>query len=529
MSRAPTRIVSVAQQARSNRSAERWARAAVAALALFVVAVGTFLGSVLFMLAFAVLLFGAIAILVYPLLGVYLIVFFSVVSEYQGSGWYPWSLNFSSRGSVLFVHDALSLSPLDLYLGLTLLSWLVRAASDREARAGGGELRWPMAAFGTMAFAGLVWGVGVRGGDRVIAIWEFRPVLYLPLMYLLTSKLFTRTAHYRAAFAVALAALVIHDGLAYGYYAAMSAETRAALETLTEHQASVLYAWCLLLLVALVAFRGGSARWRIPVAVIALPTAGLFVLSQRRAAFVGLAFGFIVFSIVLAYRRRRAFRVMVPTVTVLALGYTAAFWNSTSGIGFGARAVKSVFASDTVSERDAASNIYRTIENVDLLFTIRTEPLTGVGFGRPFYQPYALPDISFFEFYQYIPHNSVLYIWLKMGYPGFVALLLTLAFAIRAGIRAALRLPSGDHLAINVAALAYVTMFSVFAFVDIAWEARTSVFLAVCMATCANYLTLWEHEHAVVPAGRPARRHRNRSRRRVHRSVRHPAYAPARV
>ena len=123
-----------------------------------------------------------------------------------------------------------------------------------------------------------------------------------------------------------------------------------------------------------------------------IPTAYVFVLSERRAAAVALVAGFLVFALVLFFRRRKAFFVVVPVVLVLATAYSAAFWNATEGVGFGARAVKTVIAPDDVSERDASSDIYRDIENYNLVYTIRAEPLTGVGFGKPFYQPAQLPD-----------------------------------------------------------------------------------------------------------------------------------------
>ena len=47
-----------------------------------------------------------------------------------------------------------------------------------------------------------------------------------------------------------------------------------------------------------------------------------------------------------------------------------------------------------VDDIDASSNLYRTIENHGLMATIRQHPFLGWGFGRPFQQPVALPDIS---------------------------------------------------------------------------------------------------------------------------------------
>jgi O-antigen ligase len=214
----------------------------------------------------------------------------------------------------------------------------------------------------------------------------------------------------------------------------------------------------------------------------------VFVLSQRRAAMVGLVGGFLVFCVVLFFRRRRAFFVIVPIAVVLTSGYTVAFWNATDGVGFGAQAIKTVIAPGAVSEKDRSSDLYRDIENFDLAYTVRTTPIVGVGFGKPFYRPIPLPDISFFIFYEYIPHNSILWIWLKMGYFGFVSMLYVFASSFRAGTRASLRMPEGNALAVTVAAFSSIVMFMVFAYVDIAWTSSACVFLAVGIATCGNIL-----------------------------------------
>jgi O-antigen ligase len=206
-----------------------------------------------------------------------------------------------------------------------------------------------------------------------------------------------------------------------------------------------------------------------------------------------------VLSVVVFFRRRRAFLAVVPLVVLLTAGYTVAFWNATSGVGFGAQAIKTVIAPDSVSERDRSSDLYRAIENYDLAYTLRAEPLTGVGFGKPFYRPIPLPDISFFVFYQYIPHNTIVWVWLKLGYFGFISMLVMFATTIRAGTRAALRVPSGNTLAVAVGALAAVVMFILFAYVDIAFTAQSSVFLAVAVATCGNMMRVGGYDDEPTP------------------------------
>jgi O-antigen ligase len=347
-------------------------------------------------------------------------------------------------------------------------------------------------AFGGLVLLGVLWGVGARGGDLRVAIFELRPLLYLVAMFVLASNLLTRTVHYvRLAWVVVLA-ISIQNIFAIKFYWSLSASTRGELEALTEHPTSVLYAWVFLLAFALCVLRGCSRWARFLLVLAAIPTAYVFVLSQRRGAFIALGVGFAVFAFVLFFRRRKAFIVLVPVVLLLTAGYSVAFWNATGGVAFGATAIKSVVSPGAVPAKDASSDLYRRIENYDLVYTIRSAPVTGIGFGRPFYRPAPLPPIAFSAFNDYIPHNSILWIWLKVGYFGFLVLFFIIAATIRAGTRAAMRLPSGNALAVTVAALAFVVMFPVFASVDIAWDPKSCLFLAVCIATCTNVLRLAE-------------------------------------
>lgn len=453
-----------------------------------------------FSFAFAMLVFGAAAILIRPILGVYLTLFFVLIGDGPTIHWFPFALNLSSEESILYVHDALTFTPIEIYLSVTVVSWIAHVAGARQWRLSGSPVLWPLMIFAGLVVIGVLYGVGVRGGSLTVAIWEVRPILYIPVMFVLVSNLFTRTKHYVCLAATAVGAISIQNVLAIQHYNALPRGERELMEGLTEHAAAVHYDWLFMLLLALCLF-GGSRRARILVAIAAIPTVYVFVLSQRRAAVIALVAGFLAFSLVLYVRRRSAFMVMMPIVGVMTAMYTAAFWNATGGVGFGARAIKSVIATDQVSERDASSNVYRAIENYNLVFTVRSEPLMGVGFGMPFYQPWPLPDLSFFVFYEYIPHNSIVWIWLKAGYLGFVMLLFVIAVTLRAGIGAALRLPFGNGLAVTVGALTYVVMYLVFAYVDIAWDPRSTLFLAVCMATCVNMVRLHEDESGVRARG----------------------------
>jgi O-antigen ligase len=95
--------------------------------------------------------------------------------------------------------------------------------------------------------------------------------------------------------------------------------------------------------------------------------------------------------------------------------------------------------------RDASSNAYRVDEDADLGNMIKKDPILGIGFGVPIvYVDTPVQDISGGDvFIAYLPHNTLLYVWMRMGIPGELALWLLAAAAVLAGSRAA-RSESGE-------------------------------------------------------------------------------------
>jgi len=46
----------------------------------------------------------------------------------------------------------------------------------------------------------------------------------------------------------------------------------------------------------------------------------------------------------------------------------------------------------------------------------------GLGFGKQFLQPIPLPDISTLDqYYLYIPHNTIYWVWMRLGPIGYLA------------------------------------------------------------------------------------------------------------
>jgi hypothetical protein len=173
-------------------------------------------------------------------------------------------------------------------------------------------------------------------------------------------------------------------------------------------------------------------------------------------------------------------------VVMVFAGFIAAFWNTEGAVGFPAQAVKTVVAPGELTDKDRSSDQFRVIENYNIVFTIQAYPLTGVGFGQQYLRPIPNADISFSQWWEYRTHNSVLWIWMQTGVGGFIAMLYLIASAIRYGTRRLMHESVGYDGALLMTSVVYVVMYAVFAYVDIAWDIQSMVFLGIALACIAN-------------------------------------------
>jgi hypothetical protein len=465
-------------------------------------------------LPLTMLLLTAGLVVARPVAGIYLIGFFALFTDGAVSPWYPFTKNMSSHESILFINNAFILSPLEVLLALTTVALLLRILLDRgSTRFVRASLFWPAMAFLAFLFVGFAIGIAT-GGDRYVAIWEMRPLLYLPILYVLITNLFTSRRQYRQLAVAMLVALFIHSILALLLFLSLSATERDALESLVGHASAIQMNVVILVALSAWLLTRSPRAVRVLVPIAAVPIGWAWLISQRRAAVVALAAAVVVLGLLMFKLNPKLLRRLAPFIVVLIVGYLAAFWNSEGMVGFPAQAIKTVIAPAEVGAKDQSSDGYRTVENLDISATIHAKPITGLGFGQRFYRPYPLPDISFFPFYEFLPHNNVLWIWIKTGVGGFIALLYLFASSIRHGTRAVLRLPQGTDRILAFAALSYVVMYLVYAYVDVAWDARSMVCVAVAMAICSELLRL--PDGAVLPvAARAARPALEGSRRRL--------------
>jgi O-antigen ligase len=166
--------------------------------------------------------------------------------------------------------------------------------------------------------------------------------------------------------------------------------------------------------------------------------------TNRRAGTAGMIIA-LVCLLLSAYRAFPARRKGIATLGIV-LGlvwsvYYPLFRNSPSMFALPARAVKSQFQPDY---RDQMSNQYRDAENACLMATIRSAPL-GYGYGKPMLHAVPIADISkYYEWWDILPHNQILWVWMRIGTPGFIVFWIMIA-CILVRIAKILRSPLADN------------------------------------------------------------------------------------
>lgn len=412
---------------------------------------------------------------------------FTLIGDLVTAWWFPFAKNLSSWESIMYLADGVSLSPLEITIawGLVVTAYRNLTVLGRPFRSA--PLLNPLLVFIGFAFVGLMRGLS-RGGDTRAATLEIRPLILLPLAYLLIVNVCQTRHDYRRMFWAALAAVLVQSVLSLQFLRALPEEARSGLESLNEHGSAIGMNLLFMTLVVSLAYKRVPNSVRISLLLASVPVMWIYLVAQRRAAVVAFLFGFALFAVTLLWRQRRTFWKVVPAATIIAVGYIGAFWQSDSTAAFPAQAVKTVIAPDEAGEADQSSDIYREVEKLNLSFTIRASPLLGIGFGHPFYQPYPLPEINAFGLEAYVPHNSLLWIWIKMGFGGLVALLYTFGRAIAMGAARARAAPPGVDAVIATIGVVFIAMYAVFLYVDIAWEPRNVVLLALSFGLCTGPL-----------------------------------------
>jgi hypothetical protein len=335
-----------------------------------------------------------------------------------------------------------SFTPYELLLIVALVVWLARGVADRRIRLRASPLGMAVMALLGISIAMELFGLA-RGGVFNISLWELRPFLYIGITYLLASQLISK----RAALEAILWGIVIGTGLKglEGTERVITVVLPAAVrpDSILEHDESVFFSVFIVLTVLLWIY--GKRGWLRRVATFLLPFVCIADFgNNRRAAWVMLPAMLIAVAVIAYVRmpeRRKTIAWVVGVLLSITTAYVLVYHNSTSLEGEPAHAVWSQFQPDP---RDYNSNLYRQIEDTNLALDIKAVAFTGTGFGVPIAHPIPILDATGLDpLINFIPHNTILYVWLRLGTLGAIAFWCMVGAAIVAACRLA-RYPDRD-------------------------------------------------------------------------------------
>jgi hypothetical protein len=222
---------------------------------------------------------------------------------------------------------------------------------------------------------------------------------------------------------------------------------------------------------------------------------------RRRAGLIAGETGLFALGLFLLMKNWRRFVVIAPVVALIGAAYIGVFWSSHTSIGEPARAIRSVFDSSSLSARDKASDDYRKAENADSWWNIRSSPLFGIGFGIAYAKPIPLVDSSsYWPFFPFTPHNTVLWVWMKAGIGACLFLWLAIGLAVARWLNES-KATNDVLLLVTVYSFgAFVAMVVLFSYVDLGLTSTRLQLVWGCSLGLISVIRRLSAQNAVVSA-----------------------------
>lgn len=277
----------------------------------------------------------------------------------------------------------------------------------------------PFLFFVALFVGSFVYGIS-NGGDFLVALWEVRALFYLFLIYLIVPQIIRTKSQIQILVWIFIVGISLKAFQGIRRFINIGFTT-GGLETLTNHEDPVFIVTLLLMLLGFLLFKvKHKQKWLL--LLLLFPLLLGFYVGLRRAAYASFMVAFVIFVMMFPPKVLWRFvKLAIPCVIVLVI-YVAAFWNNEGRLGRPIQMIKTGFERPTVEEsyKDYYSNLYRDFENYNLAQTVVEYPVFGMGFGNKYEQPIPLAHLTF-PLRDYIPHNEIFWIIVKMGAVGFFA------------------------------------------------------------------------------------------------------------
>ena len=308
------------------------------------------------------------------------------------------------------------MNPIELQLVLMLLAWFVAISVRKRTRIQHVGVWGLGLIFFIMLIASFVHGLST-GGDFLPALWELRALFYFGFLFFFVPQIIQTKEQVKNLMWIFIifisfkalqgAVRLIAQGLSFDGF-----------ETLTNHEDAVFITLLFIFLLGLIVIGGNRKQRNVLFALFTILALGFYA-GQRRAAYAGMFISLAAFVLLInKHERKILFKAAFPFLIFIIL-YSAAFWNSNSKLASPVKLIKSGIMLNKKEDGERyLSNLYRVFERYDLAYTSRGSLIEGLGFGKKYKLVIPLPDIPF-PLRDYIPHDEILWVFVKTGALGF--------------------------------------------------------------------------------------------------------------
>ncbi len=294
-----------------------------------------------------------------------------------------------------------------------------------------GAFGWAVLGYVGVFILGTVIGVARGGSWNVdVALAEIRAPVQLCVAYFLAANL-VRDRHQLFGFIWLFVLMASVKALQTILNYQEASTLSYALRTIISHEDVVFIGAAIALALAAVLLGHQSRLVNVLLALLPLFLIAEFV-AYRRVGLIALGVTLLVIMILALFTHPRRAAAFVALSTVGLALYLVTFWDATGPAAEPLRAMRSVFDASATSLVDQYSSAWRDIEHENIGYTISQLPLTGVGVGQRYLFEREASDIPF-NYWRFITHDALLWLWLKAGPLGAFALWFLVARAVLVG------------------------------------------------------------------------------------------------
>lgn len=293
---------------------------------------------------------------------------------------------------------------------------------------------------------------------------DFNGIVTIPFVFFTVARLFPEIEMWSAL--VKTFSLVIFVKCVQAlflYFFVWESGYRGTVGYILDHAASFQISTVILLVIGAIVF----GAWRpqrfsgwMSTLLFMIVLSTVYLLNERRTEMVGLLISLALFGGIAIVKMPRASLALAPFILAGLGFYVAIFSGSQSMLAFPLR----IFS--LVSDDHDLSNVYRAIENYNLVKTILVSSVFGQGFGVPMHDYAGLVAFLSGDFYLLHPHNSLLWFWMAGGICGISLFMLLIAVFSYHAVRIVLSTENSLQILAGSIVIANIFRYLIFCYGD---------------------------------------------------------------